>query len=115
MRGMSLDSRMSLCNMAVEAGAKNGIIEADEKVIEYLKGRARGEYEIVRSDPDAVYEKIYEIDGSALEPTVAKPGGSQYSVPVGEVEGIPFKRALLGTCTNGRMEDFQMCIRDREL
>ena len=84
-RGMSLDSRMSLCNMAVEAGAKHGIIEAD-----------------------AVYEKIYEIDGSALEPTVAKPGGSQYSVPVGEVEGIPFKRALLGTCTNGRMEDFRI-------
>lgn len=107
-RNMSLDSRMSLCNMAVEAGAKNGIIEADEKVTEYLNGRARGEYEIVRSDPDSVYEKVYEIDGSALEPTVAKPGGSQYSVPVGEVEGIEFKRALLGTCTNGRMEDFRI-------
>ena len=107
-KAMSLDSRMSLCNMAVEAGAKNGIIEADEKVEEYLAGRARDSYEILHSDEDAVYETVYEIDGSALEPTVAKPGGSQFSVPVGEVEGIEFKRALFGTCTNGRMEDFRI-------
>lgn len=105
---MSLDSRMSLCNMAVEAGAKNGIIEADEKVEVYLEGRAKDSYEILHSDEDAVYERVYEIDGSALEPTVAKPGGSQYSVPVGEVEGVEFKRALFGTCTNGRMEDFRI-------
>jgi len=105
---MSLDSRMSLCNMAVEAGAKNGIIEADEKVEEFLKGRTTEEYEIVKSDPDSVYEKVYEIDGSKLEPTVACPGGSQNSVPVKEVEGTPFTRALLGTCTNGRMEDFRV-------
>lgn len=107
-REMSLDSRMTLCNMAVEAGAKNGIIEADEKVFAYLQGRARGEYEVVKSDPDSQYEMIYEIDGSKLEPTVACPGGSEKSVPVGQVEGVKFNRALLGTCTNGRMEDFRI-------
>ena len=107
-RQLSIDSRSSLCNMAVEAGAKNGIIEVDEKTVEYIKERSERSFEIVRSDPDAVYEKVINIDGSKLEPMVAKPGGSQYSVPVSEVVGTPFTRALLGTCTNGRMEDFRV-------
>lgn len=107
-RQLSIDSRSSLCNMAVEAGAKNGIIEADEKTVEYIKERSERSFEIVHSDPDAVYEKVINIDGSKLEPMVAKPGGSQYSVPVSEVVGTPFTRALLGTCTNGRMEDFRI-------
>lgn len=105
---LSMDSRFTLCNMAVEAGAKNGIIEADEKAVEFVRARTDREFEIVRSDPDSKYEKVYDIDGSRLEPMVAKQGGSQYSVPVGEVEGLPFTRALLGTCTNGRMEDFRV-------
>ncbi|MBO5556135.1 MAG: 3-isopropylmalate dehydratase large subunit [Oscillospiraceae bacterium] len=105
---MSVDSRLSLCNMAVEAGAKNGIIAADEKVAEFLEGRVTEPWEMLRSDPDASYAQVIDIDGSSLMPMVAKPGGSQYSVPVSEVEGIPFKRALFGTCTNGRMEDFRM-------
>nr|WP_288830083.1 3-isopropylmalate dehydratase large subunit [uncultured Clostridium sp.] len=107
-RQLSIDSRSSLCNMAVEAGAKNGIIEADEKTVEYIKERSERSFEIVHSDPDAIYEKVINIDGSKLEPMVAKPGGSQYSVPVSEVVGTPFTRALLGTCTNGRMEDFRI-------
>ncbi|WP_024292778.1 3-isopropylmalate dehydratase large subunit [Lacrimispora indolis] len=107
-RQLSIDSRSSLCNMAVEAGAKNGIIEADEKTVEYIKERSERSFEIVHSDPDAVYEKVINIDGSKLEPMVAKPGGSQHSVPVSEVVGTPFTRALLGTCTNGRMEDFHI-------
>lgn len=105
---MSVDSRLSLCNMAVEAGAKNGIIAADDKVAEFLKGKVTEPWEFVRSDADAEYARIIDIDGSKLSPMVAKPGGSQYSVPVSEVEGIPFRRALFGTCTNGRMEDFRM-------
>lgn len=105
---LSMDSRFTLCNMAVEAGAKNGIIEADEKAVAFVKKRTDREFEVVRSDEDARYEKRYEIDGSKLSPMVAKQGGSQYSVPVTEVEGISFTRALLGTCTNGRMEDFRV-------
>jgi len=106
-RDMSLDSRMSLCNMAVEAGAKNGIIEADDKVAEYLKDRTQREYEFVKSDPDAQYARTFDIDGSALEPQIALPGSSANSVPVSETSGVEFTRALLGTCTNGRMEDFR--------
>ena len=110
-RAMSLDSRMTLCNMAVEAGAKNGIIEPDEKVTEFLKGRARGGYEFMKSDADARYEQVFEIDGSSLEPTVALPGSSANAVPVREAAGVPFTRALLGTCTNGRMEDFRIAAK----
>lgn len=106
-RELSVDSRLSLCNMAVEAGAKNGIIAPDEKTAEYLRGRTDEPWEMVDSDPDAVYERVIHIDAADLAPTVAKPGGSQYSVPVTEVEGTPFTRALFGTCTNGRMEDFR--------
>jgi homoaconitase/3-isopropylmalate dehydratase large subunit len=108
---MSVDSRMTLCNMAVEAGAKNGIVEADEKVAEYLKGRVSRSWEAVKSDPGASYEKVFDIDGSALQPMVALPGSSDKSVPVKESAGVPFTRALLGTCTNGRMEDFRIAAK----
>ncbi|MHC1773572.1 MAG: aconitase/3-isopropylmalate dehydratase large subunit family protein [Flexilinea sp.] len=108
---MELDGRMTLCNMTVEAGAKNGIIETDEKVIEYLKGRTSESYEIFKSDADSVYEKVFEIDGNKLEPTISLPGSSANSVPVREAAGIPFTRALLGTCTNGRMEDFRVAAK----
>jgi homoaconitate hydratase family protein len=108
---LSIDSRMSLCNMAVEAGAKNGIIAADGKVAEYLKDRTDRPYEFAASDTDAKYEQIFDIDGGKLPPMVAYPGGSENSVPVKDVEGTPFTRALLGTCTNGRMEDFRVAAR----
>ncbi len=108
---MELDGRMTLCNMTVEAGAKNGIIETDDKVIEYLKGRTGESYEIFKSDPDSIYEKVFEIDGGQLEPTIALPGSSANSVPVREAAGVPFTRALLGTCTNGRMEDFRVAAK----
>jgi len=107
-REMSLDSRMSICNMVVEAGAKNGIMEADEKTEEFLKGRTDEAYEILKSDSDSNYEQRFTIDCGALPPTVAKPGSPANSVPVTEVEGIEFTRALLGTCTGGRMEDFRV-------
>jgi homoaconitate hydratase family protein len=108
---MDVDSRLTLCNMAVEAGAKSGIIEADEKTAEYLKGCVDRPWEFVKSDPDAVYEKVFDIDGSALQPMVALPGSSDKSVPVSESAGVPFTRALLGTCTNGRMEDFRIAAK----
>lgn len=104
---MSIDSRMTLCNMAVEAGAKNGIIAADEKVVDFLKGRTEEPYEMVFSDPDAQYERVLDIDASLIPPTVALPGSSENAVSVEDAKGIPFTRALLGTCTNGRMEDFR--------
>lgn len=105
---LSVESRLSLCNMAVEAGAKNGIVPPDEKTAAYLRGRVKKPWEPVLSDADAVYAKEIVIHAADLAPMVAKPGGSHYSVPVDQVEGVPFRRALFGTCTNGRMEDFRM-------
>lgn len=105
---LSVEARLTLCNMAVEAGAKNGIIAPDEKTVEYLKDRVSEPWEMIDSDPDAEYERIIDIDAKDIAPMVALPGGSHFSVPVTEIEGTPFRRALLGTCTNGRMEDFRI-------
>ncbi|MBE9595084.1 MAG: 3-isopropylmalate dehydratase large subunit, partial [Proteobacteria bacterium] len=72
-RGLSMDNRFTICNMAIEAGAKTGIIEPDENTLEYLKGRAKRPYQVYKSDPNAHYEKIIEIDVSKVEPQVAFP------------------------------------------
>lgn len=104
----SLASRMVLANMAAEMGAKNGYFEPDEKTLEWVKARARADYEVVRSDKDAKYEAILKYDLSVLEPQVACPHTVDNVKPVREVEGKPFHQALIGTCTNGRLEDFEV-------
>jgi homoaconitate hydratase family protein len=107
----SLASRMVLANMAAEIGAKNGYFEPDEKTMEWVKARARADYEVVRSDPGAKYEAILKYDLSALEPQVACPHAVDNVKPVREVEGKPFHQALIGTCTNGRLEDLEVAAR----
>jgi 3-isopropylmalate dehydratase large subunit len=106
--GFSLASRMVLANMAAEMGAKNGYFEPDEKTLDWVKARARSDYEVVRSDPGATYEAVLKYDLSALEPQVACPHTVDNVKPVGEVEGKPFHQALIGTCTNGRLEDLEV-------
>jgi len=101
----SLSSRMVLANMAAEMGAKNGYFEPDGLTLEWLKARAKTDYEIVRSDPDASYEAVLKYDLSSLEPQIACPHTVDNVKPVREVEGKPFHQALIGTCTNGRLED----------
>jgi homoaconitate hydratase family protein len=103
----SAASRMTLTNMAAEMGAKNACFEPDEVTLEWLKGRARSEYEVVRSDPDAAYEATLKYDLSGLEPQIACPHQVDNVQPVREVEGRPFQQALIGTCTNGRLEDLE--------
>ncbi|MEM3422016.1 MAG: 3-isopropylmalate dehydratase large subunit [Candidatus Hadarchaeum sp.] len=103
--GMSVSGRMTLCNMVVEMGAKNGIVEPDEKVKEFLKGRTRVEGDYLRSDPDAEYSKIFEISAEELEPMVACPSSVDNVRPVSEVDGIRVNQVFLGSCTNGRFED----------
>jgi 3-isopropylmalate/(R)-2-methylmalate dehydratase large subunit len=105
---MSMASRMVFSNMAVEFGAKNGYIEPDGTTIEYLKGRARGEFEIVRSDPDAEFESVVEFDVSTLEPLVACPHTVDNVHPVSEVKGTKLDQVFFGTCTNARLEDFEI-------
>lgn len=109
-RDMSVDSRLTICNMTVEAGAKNGIIAADEKTAAYMEalGVPRGEYEMFTSDADAVYCKEITMDVSKLEPHVAVPYSPANGVPIGEVAGIPLNQILFGACTNGRLEDLKI-------
>ncbi|MEI9474982.1 MAG: 3-isopropylmalate dehydratase large subunit [Deltaproteobacteria bacterium] len=104
---MDLDERMTLCNMAVEADAKNGIVAPDQKVYDALKGMGVSNYQPVFSDPDAEYHKIFEMDVSRLEPTLSAPDNPGNTKKVGELEGIPFNRAVLGTCTGGKIHDLR--------
>jgi homoaconitate hydratase family protein len=107
----SLASRMVLCNMAAEMGAKNGYFEPDGKTIEWLKARARGSYVILKSDPDAKYEAVMTYDLDGLEPQIACPHSVDNVKPVSAVAGKPFNQALIGTCTNGRLEDLEVAAK----
>ncbi len=105
---MSISSRLVLANMAIEMGAKNGFIAPDAKAMEYLAGRAKRPFTAVLPDPDAEYEKVLEWDASALEPQVACPHTVDNVKPISALEGTPIQQCLLGTCTNGRIEDFRI-------
>jgi 3-isopropylmalate/(R)-2-methylmalate dehydratase large subunit len=104
---LSIDGRMVLSNMAVEMGAKAGIIEPDQKIIDYVKARTDKPFTPVKSEANAVYERVVNIDISDLEPQVAVPHSVDNVKPVSEVEGIKVDQAFIGSCTNGRLEDLK--------
>jgi len=104
-RSLSMGGRMTLCNMAAEMGAKIGYVEPDGVTLRYLARRARHGFEPVFSDADADIDEVIEIDASKLVPQVAKPHTVDNVAPVTEVAGTPIQQAILGTCTNGRVED----------
>ncbi len=109
---MSLSERMVLSNMAVEMGAKIGYMKPDEKVFEFLKNRAvKKDYKVIFSDEDAKYEKVIKIDVSKLSPKVAAPHTVDNVKDISEVKGIKINQALLGTCTNGRIEDLRIAAK----
>jgi len=105
---LSMDNRFTICNMAIEAGAKTGIIEPDEITLDYLKERAKRPYKIYKSDPDASYEKIIEIDVSKIEPQVAFPHLPENAKPISQVGDIKIDQSIIGSCTNGRIEDLRI-------
>ena len=105
---LSISERMVLCNMAVEAGAKTGIFEPDEKAIEYLESHGRKPKALFKSDPDAVYAREYTFDLSKIRPVVAKPDFVDNLVPAEEVRGVKIDEAFLGSCNNGRIEDLRV-------
>jgi homoaconitate hydratase family protein len=107
-QNFSLASRMVMANMAAEMGAKNGYFAPDDKTLAWLKKRARSDFEVMISDPDAIYEAVLAYDVSAIEPQVACPHTVDNVHPVTEVEGTPFQQAVIGTCTNGRIEDLKV-------
>lgn len=106
-RKMSVSERMVLCNMAIEMGGKTGLVEPDEKTVNYLKNRTNKEYEILRTDPDAESLKTLEIDVNDLEPQIACPHNVDNVKPISEVEGTSIDQVFLGSCTNGRLEDLR--------
>jgi 3-isopropylmalate/(R)-2-methylmalate dehydratase large subunit len=110
-RDMSMAGRMTLCNMAVEMGAKNGIVEPDEVTREFLKERTDKPlepFEHLKSDADASYEKVLEFDVTRLEPQVACPSSVDNVKPASEVGDAPIEQAFIGSCTNGRIEDLRL-------
>ncbi len=106
-RELSMDERFTICNMAIEAGGKTGLIEPDDVTRSYVEGRAKREPVYYASDPDAEYEKVYEIDISDLEPVVALPHLPENVKPVKEVNNIPIDQVVIGSCTNGRITDLR--------
>ncbi|MFP4548292.1 MAG: 3-isopropylmalate dehydratase large subunit [Fidelibacterota bacterium] len=107
---MSLSGRFVLTNMAVELGAKAGYVVPDQKTIDYIKSVSDKEFEIVKSDDDADFDKVYNIDVSELEPMVAKPHTVDNVAPVTEVKGKKINQVFFGSCTNGRLEDFEQIV-----
>ena len=108
---LSMDDRLCICNMAIEAGAKNGIFPVDEVTLKYLEGRSERPPRIFQADPDASYEQTVEIDLSAIVPTVACPHLPENTHPARELGNIKIDQAVIGSCTNGRMEDMETAYR----
>ncbi len=108
-KNMSQSGRFTIANMAVEAGAKVGLFAADETTKKYLEAAGRGaEYRPIDADPDAEYESVVTIDCSKLEPTVSKPHRVDNTAPAKELKGTKIQQVVIGTCTNGRLEDMAM-------
>ena len=105
---LSMDDRFTICNMAIEAGAKNGIFPVDEKTRAYMKGRVNREITEYAADPDAQYEAEYNIDLSKIRPTVAFPHLPENTKSIDEIGTIEIQQAVIGSCTNGRIEDMRV-------
>ncbi|QLH08448.1 3-isopropylmalate dehydratase large subunit [Candidatus Nitrosotenuis sp. DW1] len=104
---MSVESRLTLCNMTTEAGAKNGIVEPDQKLFDYLAARGATNYSPVYGDSDAQYQKVYEYEASELEPLVAKPFSPENIAVVRDVSGIELDKSYIGSCTGAKYEDLE--------
>jgi 3-isopropylmalate/(R)-2-methylmalate dehydratase large subunit len=104
---MSVESRLTLCNMTTEAGAKNGIVEPDQKIVDYLTRRGATNIALVNGDSDAEYAKIYEYESSEIEPTVAKPFSPENTVVVREAPNVDLDKSYIGSCTGAKYEDLE--------
>lgn len=108
---LSVDDRLCMANMAIEAGAKNGIFDVDEKTLRYMKEAGAGKPEIFKADDDAVYDEVYEIDLSSLEPTVSFPHLPENTRKIGDVGDIKINQVVIGSCTNGRLSDLAVAAK----
>ncbi|MGC8555544.1 MAG: 3-isopropylmalate dehydratase large subunit [Conexivisphaera sp.] len=110
-RSMPIEERMTVTNMTVEAGAKNGIMAPDELVAEYYRSKGKPEIPMLSSDPDAGYRDVHEYDLARMEPMVAKPHSPANAVEISEVEGLEIDEAYLGSCTGGKYHDMVQAAR----
>lgn len=110
-RAMSVDARMTMANMAVEAGAKAGIFECDEKTLEYVRSRTKREPRPIASDLDAAFRKTLKIKASDVSPMIAKPHAVDNVDTVDKLLDVPIQQAFIGTCTNGRLEDLKIAAK----
>ena len=110
---MPTSGRLTLCNMSVEAGATSGIVPPDAETVRYLRGEAKvkGKLDVFGPDPDAAYDKVLEIDAASLEPMVACPHTVDNVKPVRAVKGIKVQQVVVGSCTNGRLDDLAAAAR----
>lgn len=108
---LPMDHRFTMCNMAIEAGGKNGIIAADDKTLEYINPRIRRGYALFYSDADASYEEVHEYDVSTIEPQVAFPHLPENTRPISEVGTVKVDQVVIGSCTNGRMDDLRLAAK----
>ncbi len=107
-KSLSMDDRFTIANMAIEAGAKNGIFPVDEKTMEYIEGRLTRPVKIFEADDDAKYDEVVTIDLSKLKPTVSMPHLPSNTKTVEEVKGLTINQVVIGSCTNGRMQDMRI-------
>lgn len=105
--GLTMDERLSISNMAIEAGGKAGLIPVDDVTRKYMDGRTERPYTEYHSDPDAVYAKVYNIDAQDIVPTVAFPHLPSNTCPASEARDIVIQQSVIGSCTNGRIEDMR--------
>ena len=108
---IDMEGRLTMTNMAIEAGAKNGIMEYDSETEEYLRDRAQRPFTPVSSDPDAEYERVYEFDAAAVDITLAKPNSPDAMATIDEVAGVRLDQVFIGSCTNSRIGDLRKAAR----
>lgn len=107
-QNLTMDDRFTICNMAIEAGGKNGIFPVDDLAIQYMKDHSKRDFKIFDADDDAEYEEIYTIDLSKLEPTISFPHLPDNTRTIGTFDEIKVDQAVIGSCTNGRLDDMRI-------
>ena len=110
-RNLSMDDRFTICNMAIEAGGKNGIFPVDELAVEYMKEHSKREFTVYQADEDAEYDETYVIDLSQLKPTVSFPHLPSNTRNIDQVGDVKVDQAVIGSCTNGRIEDMRIAAK----
>ena len=118
LKSLSMDDRLCMANMAIEAGGKNGIFDVDEKTIEYIKEHSTKDYTVYKADADAEYEQVYDVDLSKIRPTVSFPHLPDNTRTIDEVGDVKIDQVVIGSCTNGRIEDLRVAasiLKDRHV